>query len=84
MIGCPLCGERGCSECDEGYFSIDGCPKRYLGIDFVEAVNLACLSGSIYPVDGGLLDQSHWFLQLKNTIDSECARIESERDRADG
>lgn len=84
MVGCPLCGERGCDQCEDGYFQLDGCPRQYLGTEFIEAVNLAVTPGGALPVAGGLLDQSHWFLQLKRTIDGECSRIESDRAERDG
>lgn len=79
LIACPVCGELGCGFCDDGYFEIVGCPKEYLGGDFIEAVNLATMSSVALPVAGGLMDQTPWFLQLVRTIDSECSRIEHEQ-----
>lgn len=47
-----------------------------------EFVNLATLAlkGS-YPVAGGTLDQSAWFVNAMQTLDSDINRIDNERHR---
>lgn len=45
-----------------------------------DAIRLAAMSGNgDWPVAGGLLDQSAWCLELKQTLTSEHNRIESEQ-----
>lgn len=46
----------------------------------IEAINLASMSGGgDWPVTGGLMDQSAWFLQLKQALDSDQNQIEAEQ-----
>jgi hypothetical protein len=47
-----------------------------------DAVNLAVLAtkGS-YPVDGGTLDQSAWFVQAMQTLESDINQIDNERSK---
>ena len=48
--------------------------------DFVHAINLAGMSGNgDWPTAGGLMDQATWFLDLKQRLDSEQAKIEREQ-----
>jgi hypothetical protein len=66
----------GCSQCEDGYFQLKQCPRRYVGNELTNAINLASMCGSgDWPVVGGLLDQSSWFLELKQTIESEDNKI---------
>lgn len=59
---------------------IDACPRAYVGHDITDAVNMAgmCRNG-IMPIPGGLLDQSAWFVDLWQRMDSERAKIDAER-----
>ena len=87
MIECPACDESGivagerCKECDgEGYYTIDQCPRQYVGNEMTEAVNIAGMCGdNRLPVAGGILDQSAWFMSLLGMLKSEENRIEIER-----
>ena len=90
-MACVACGETGvignevCSECDGmGSVIISECPRKFVGHELTEAINMAELCGNgCLPVAGGLLDQSSWFLSVWQTLKSEIARIENER-AADG
>lgn len=58
---------------------MESCPRAFIGTDLIAAINMATMSGGgDWPVEGGLLDQAAWFLSLKQTIDNEHNRIESE------
>lgn len=75
---CPSCCGEGCSHCDDGYFQIKQCPREFIGYEFIEAINLACMN-DLLPVAGGLMDQTPWFLQLKRVFASDCSQIQNER-----
>jgi hypothetical protein len=47
-----------------------------------DAVNLAVLAtkGS-YPAGGGTLDQSAWFIQAMQTLESDINQIDNERSK---
>lgn len=66
--------------CDgEGTIEIDQCPRKYIGVEITEAVNVASLCGNgILPVSGGLLDQSAWFVNLWNQLQHDQNQIESD------
>lgn len=82
-----VCEESGkvngavCPECNgDGVFRLTDCPKRFVGWDLAEAINLsASASKGCLPVAGGLLDQSSWFYQLWTTLESEQNKIDAER-----
>jgi hypothetical protein len=43
-------------------------------------INIAThASKGFLPVSGGLLDQSNWFMQLWSALDSDHAKLDSER-----
>ena len=87
LVACPVCDEVGtdgngqlCKHCRDGQIQISECPRRYIGNEFTNAINLATMcGGGDWPVAGGLLDQSAWFLDLKQRLDNENNRIEAER-----
>lgn len=80
VIGCTNCNERGCHLCEEGYFRLSCCPRELIGFELAEAINLAAMCGNgDWPVDGGLLSQSAWFVELKRHLESEQGRIEAEK-----
>lgn len=56
-----------------------GCPRAFVGHEVSELANLAsaCDHG-VMPVVGGLLDQSCWFVDAWQTLQSEQHRIERE------
>lgn len=87
-IACIKCEETGwigkdeCEECHgNGSVLFVECPRKFVGQEMTEAINIAGLCGNgTLPVPGGLLGQSHWFLSMWQTLQSEVARIENERD----
>lgn len=81
QIECPLCNGNGCNECNDGFFMLDKCPREYIGDEFTMAVNLATQSGQgDWPVVGGLLDQSSWFMSLKQHLDYDISRVTAKDD----
>ena len=77
---CPICNGRGCGQCVEGQIALDECPQSYIGTEMIEAVNMAAMCGKgDWPVVGGLLDQSAWFVALKRELDGELNRIEQDQ-----
>lgn len=80
QIECPICDGVGCHECCDGKFAI-ACPRQFCS-DMVIAINIAtgCKNG-VLPVAGGLLDQSNWFFELWQTLESEHSKIEKEKYR---
>lgn len=56
-----------------------GCPQKFVGgeiIDFLEYADHA--KRGCYPVAGGSLDQTHWFLAASNFLANEERRVENE------
>jgi len=58
---------------------VDVCPKQFIGYRLSRAISLAAMSGNgDWPIEGGMLRQSSWFMDLKQTLDAEHAKIENE------
>lgn len=58
------------------------CPRAYVDAGMTELVNLATLAlKGAYPVAGGTLDQSAWFIHAMQTLESDTNRIDNERHR---
>lgn len=69
---CEMCGGHGTIEIKE-------CPRRFVGHELTEAINVASLCGNgTLPVAGGLMDQSAWFVSLWQQLQSEQAEIDAE------
>ncbi len=69
---CTQCGGR-------GYWVLDGCPKQFVG-DLAQYINLAAVAAKgILPVQGGLIDQSHWFFDLWQALENDQNRIDADR-----
>ena len=80
MIECPDCDGQGCLGCEDGYFRLSGCAKKFVGREITQAINYAGMCGNgDWPVEGGLLQQSAWFLNLKQFWDGEMNRLQNER-----
>lgn len=64
-VACPSCHEAGCERCTGlGYFSLTTCPVQFVDDDCSELIRLAVLfEMGLPPVAGGVLDQSHWFVE---------------------
>ena len=88
LIQCVRCEgmDRDCEACQgEGTTAVVECPMKYVGSDMIDAANLAsmCKQG-VYPVNGGLLDQSAWFISFLQRLRSETNTIEAERIKNNG
>ncbi len=80
VVQCPQCEGSGCDQCHRGGIDIGRCPREYVGSKIARAVNIASQCGNgTWPIEGGLLRQSAWFMDLKNRLDSDEARIDRER-----
>lgn len=87
LIACTECGETGrdssgspCPHCQEGYWELKECPRRFIGPDLTDAINLAQWADKgVFPVEGGTLKQTSWFLDLVGTLKAEDAAIDRER-----
>lgn len=78
-IECPMCGGDGCSECEDGQYTVDQCPSRYIGSELIGDIEIVIASKDHLPVAGGLLDQSAWWFELRQRLQAEENRIESDR-----
>lgn len=80
---CPLCDGVGCDHCEEGFFYLTECGRKFTR-DIVTPVNLATYAEDkgILPVAGGMLDQSAWFVSLWSALSNEQNSID--RERAEG
>ena len=80
-IECPVCGGDGCGECDGGTFWLRECPSKFIGQDLVEDLQVVTSTKEILPSAGGLLDQSAWWFELRQTLQYEENQIEEARQR---
>jgi len=73
-----VCNESGCESCgDKGVFEVD-CPREFVG-ELAAEINIAAMcKDGIWPVSGGLLDQSNWFVELHQMLNAEQNRNEFE------
>jgi len=73
-------GDR-CEMCDgNGYLRIDGCPRKVIGWEMTQTINLAgYATKGFLPVNGGILDQSSWFVDVWSTLENDQAKIDQER-----
>jgi hypothetical protein len=78
-IECPACGGDGCKECDNGYFKITQCPQQFIGQDLLSDIQVITASEHHLPVAGGLLDQSAWWFELRETLRREENRVKDEQ-----
>ena len=56
------------------------CPQSFIGSELIQDINIveACNSG-VMPVEGGLLNQSAYWFELKSRLESDKAKIEREQ-----
>lgn len=80
-IACSTCSQVGCDDCNQlGYWIINGCPREFISRRMVDAINVATLcKDGLMPESGGLFEQSSYFIELLNFLNSEETRIENER-----
>jgi len=77
-VECPTCGGVGCGACNNGQFDLNQCPQEFCR-EVVPALGLIDrFNDGQAPVDGGVLDQSAWFVDAANFIKREDAIIKSE------
>jgi hypothetical protein len=82
-IECIHCKGEGCDACEkQGHFNPPECPKKYVGGDLLQAIDVAWMARDYgLPVAGGTIDQSAWFMDMLINFRSECNRIEVERQK---
>jgi len=82
-IECPTCSglSDDCEACGgTGTFSLDRCPKDYVGNEIAEAVRLAdYANGGMWPVAGGLLDQSAQFVSFVAYLKDQDAKVQIDK-----
>ena len=78
LIRCTYCDGQGCTECRNGDFLLEECPKSFVGHEMNRAINLCAMADKGFlPVHGGMLDQSEWFSQIYHVITNELNEIEA-------
>ena len=51
-----------------GYFNIEDCPKKYIDNDMYKCLRFADLMDKgLPPINGGVLEQSSWFINFFHT-----------------
>jgi hypothetical protein len=79
--GSGTIGNEPCEECNgTGFITLTHCPRKLIGSEFVEDINLATYAEKGHlPEPGGMLDQEAWFVSLWSTLTSDENRIEQDR-----
>ena len=80
-IQCPVCEGDGCEHCSGGWFEVTQCPSKYIGAELIDDIRIVTTSEQHLPVAGGLLDQSAWWFELRQSLQAEERRIQDEKDR---
>lgn len=80
-IECPSCDGEGCEECQDGYFTITECPAKFIGSELIQDIQIVSACEHHLPVVGGLLDQSAWWFELKETLRREENRIQDDQSK---
>ena len=87
---CPVCDGHGtiqdgietteCVHCNGGRFQITQCPRKYVGSEITQAINLAsfAIRGHL-PVLGGMIDQDAWFVSVWSALEEDQIKIDQER-----
>jgi hypothetical protein len=76
-IECPACGGRGCEECNGGQCVIE-CPMKYVDRETRMLIQVARhAKGGMWPVPGGLLEQSARFASLADFVNVDEQRIQA-------
>lgn len=78
-IECPECGGHGCNECDDGWFTVSECPSKFIGQQMISDILVTAACEHHLPVAGGLLDQSAWWFELRQRLQSEEHKITEEQ-----
>lgn len=78
-LSCPNCLGTGCDVCDKGKIVIDRCPLELIDNNVSELIAYADLMKQGHmPVSGGVLDQSHSFLEGARFVWSEQSENKSD------
>ena len=80
-IECPVCDGDGCEECVDGWFTVSECPARFIGSELIQDIQVISSSEHHLPVAGGILDQSAWWFELKETLRREERRVQEDQQR---
>lgn len=80
-IECPMCGGESCEHCTSGYYTVSECPRTYIGQELIADIRIISATEQHLPVAGGLLDQSAWWFELRQTLRSEEANIQDEQNK---
>lgn len=80
-IECPVCDGDGCEHCEDGTFRVTQCPSRYIGRSLISDIHVAMSSDYLLPISGGILDQSAWWFELRETVKREESRIQDEQSK---
>lgn len=69
-----------CEECNgDGFFILNECPRKILGNEITEEINMAGFATKGHlPEEGGLLNQEAWFIDMWSTLNEDQAKIENE------
>ena len=71
-----MCEGEGCEACVDGFFEVTECPGRWAG-PWVQVVRLARLArAGSWPVDGGTLEQTAWFMSAFDQLEGDDRREE--------
>lgn len=74
-----------CEHCVKGVFELTECPRSFVGEEMTQAINLTAMCGKgDWPIAGGLLDQSAWFISLKQAMQQERNNIQAEEEAERG
>jgi len=80
-IQCPVCEGDGCDYCSGGWYEVSECPSKYIGTELIDDIRIVTASEQHLPAAGGLLDQSAWWFELRQSLQAEERRIQDEKDR---
>jgi len=55
------------------------CPAKYIGSELIQDIQVVSACEHHLPVAGGVLDQSAWWFELRETLRREERRIQDEQ-----
>lgn len=74
-IECPNCDSKGCKECNNGYFTVDGCPNKFCSDMAYVTQFVDLFQKGLPPISGGTLDQTKWFLDVAEQLTNDEAAL---------
>jgi len=60
-------------------FTLSECGLKYVGSEMWEAIRAASVADHHLPKDGGIMDQSAWFIDAWIAFTNEKAKLENEQ-----